>query len=584
MTITLQANDFTINALGGVLDSRNPSGTLPNQAPVWASIPTQTAQAGSTVALSSYASDPNGDSLTFQRVGGTAPAGVTIDPASALITIPAGTAAGTYTCIVRASDGSLTADRTFTITVTPASTGTWLQSAGLLWSNGIEPSGNEASLYPVQGGNRVWYVDANAATNGNGSSGSPYWSFTELNAGTAPGYAAGDHIYLTGDFTTAKNAAGREMALIMTSSSRVGSRSNPTVIRSWPGRSRAKFDGQYSVGSWNSADASPARIQVTIQGSGINSGLVLLNVEMTRCVPAGFWGYIGGEGAIGLLRVISCWAHHNYVPGSGPNSAYGGIVFQVRETGCDVEVRNCLVHDNRSPDGSTLVTNNNSGGIDFHTGPGDTNSVIKIRDNKIFNEYRATGNKWSGTTQVEMYQNHIYDCEIAHFIRNARDNYLHHELVERCNYYLYVDNENRSGQAGMLRTLRWNNITLDTVAREFWFNANGDTTAYSDVTTAHHNIVYNPTLTGSSLYFGPYGSSGFYTAGVDYYDNCILAANSAAMATLNSANYTRAAFESYVGGSNVYGNPLFANRAGGDFTLQAGSPALSINGQRAGAF
>jgi len=118
MTITLQANDFTINALGGVLDSRNPSGTPPNQAPVWATVPTQTVQAGSTVALSSYSSDPNGDALTYQRVGGTAPAGVTVNASTGLVTVPAGTAAGTYTVIVRASDGSLTADRTVSIVVT----------------------------------------------------------------------------------------------------------------------------------------------------------------------------------------------------------------------------------------------------------------------------------------------------------------------------------------------------------------------------------------------------------------------------------------------------------------------------------
>jgi hypothetical protein len=96
-----------------------------NRAPVWSgttSLGSYSNGSAQSIPLAAYASDPDADPLTFTRQGGTAPAGVTVNASTGVLTIPLGTAAGSYTVIVRASDASLYADRTFTVTVTAANT------------------------------------------------------------------------------------------------------------------------------------------------------------------------------------------------------------------------------------------------------------------------------------------------------------------------------------------------------------------------------------------------------------------------------------------------------------------------------
>jgi len=58
----------------------------------------------STFTVSSYVSDPNGDSLTISRVGGTAPDNVTVS-SSGVVTIPPDLPAGTYSISFAADDG-----------------------------------------------------------------------------------------------------------------------------------------------------------------------------------------------------------------------------------------------------------------------------------------------------------------------------------------------------------------------------------------------------------------------------------------------------------------------------------------------
>ena len=95
-----------------------------NRAPVWSgttSLGSYSNGSAQSIPLAAYASDPDADPLTFTRQGGTAPAGVTVNASTGVLTIPLGTAAGSYTVTVRASDASLYADRTFSMTVTAAS-------------------------------------------------------------------------------------------------------------------------------------------------------------------------------------------------------------------------------------------------------------------------------------------------------------------------------------------------------------------------------------------------------------------------------------------------------------------------------
>lgn len=116
MPITLQAHSFAITGVGGTLDSRTPTGVVVNNPPVFATIPAQTRNVGTTFSIASYGSDPDGDALTYSRTGGTAPAGVTVSSAGS-VSILTDVPAGNYTVIVQASDGrGGTASTTFTLT------------------------------------------------------------------------------------------------------------------------------------------------------------------------------------------------------------------------------------------------------------------------------------------------------------------------------------------------------------------------------------------------------------------------------------------------------------------------------------
>jgi hypothetical protein len=91
--------------------------TAANQAPTLSNPGNHASTVGQTVALQLFGADPNGDALTYSATG--LPPGVTLAAATGLIS-GAVTAAGTYTVTVTVSDGSLSASRTFTWTVTTA--------------------------------------------------------------------------------------------------------------------------------------------------------------------------------------------------------------------------------------------------------------------------------------------------------------------------------------------------------------------------------------------------------------------------------------------------------------------------------
>jgi hypothetical protein len=103
--ITLVAQNLTINGVSGILDSRNPTGVLANREPVWTP-PGSALQIfqGSVTSIAPYASDPDGDALTFARVGGTAPAGLTV-LSNGNIVVATDVPPGTYTVLVDADDG-----------------------------------------------------------------------------------------------------------------------------------------------------------------------------------------------------------------------------------------------------------------------------------------------------------------------------------------------------------------------------------------------------------------------------------------------------------------------------------------------
>ncbi len=96
--------------------------TTTNLAPVLTQPPNQTSAIGAAASLQLSASDPNGTAVTYSASG--LPPGLAVNSTSGRIS-GTPTTVGTYSVTARASDGALTASRTFSWTVTSSTSGTY---------------------------------------------------------------------------------------------------------------------------------------------------------------------------------------------------------------------------------------------------------------------------------------------------------------------------------------------------------------------------------------------------------------------------------------------------------------------------
>ncbi len=135
-TIGFISNYFTGANLYDNLNVTSGSAGI-NLAPTLDGIGAQRVVAGSTLTFQAQGSDPNGDTITYTATG--LPAGASINPTTGVFTwVPSSTDVGAYSITVQASDGSLTATETLSITVvTPPAPGT---NPGLLYQENFDAS------------------------------------------------------------------------------------------------------------------------------------------------------------------------------------------------------------------------------------------------------------------------------------------------------------------------------------------------------------------------------------------------------------------------------------------------------------
>jgi hypothetical protein len=124
--------------------------TVENRPPVWSvaenyALTQQTAGTGSSISVSQYASDPDGNALTFARVGGTAPAEVTVSGAGT-ITFPNSVAVGSYTVQVSVDDGQNSAENDWLL----RSTGT-----GVVWAVDFSEGTNDYNKFLIPSTTRM---------------------------------------------------------------------------------------------------------------------------------------------------------------------------------------------------------------------------------------------------------------------------------------------------------------------------------------------------------------------------------------------------------------------------------------------
>lgn len=112
---------------------------------------------GGTYALGDYGTDPDNDTLSYTRAGtaqDTAPGTVTVGRTTGLVTIPAGLAVGSYSLVVRLSDGhGGTADHTFTFRVSATAQATFTVSLinGVITTKRVSTGATVQTGVPING-------------------------------------------------------------------------------------------------------------------------------------------------------------------------------------------------------------------------------------------------------------------------------------------------------------------------------------------------------------------------------------------------------------------------------------------------
>jgi hypothetical protein len=368
---------------------------------------------------------------------------------------------------------------------------------GLFWADGIEPV--ESAIYPLAAGKRIWYVDLDAVTNGNGDENTPFNNFTTL-CGYINGsfsyvqgsLAGGDQIYMTGTGIPSKHTNGvSNMDIRLLRASQMGTVAEPTVIRSWKGRSRAVMDGQYT-------DFLGIFAEVTSFTVG---GLVVLNIEATANTSPG----ITMDSGISHIRVVSCYAHRNGTAGGA--GTLGGIQVTCKSFDgvYDIEVHNCKTEFNDTEDGVTYGrANGNSGGIMLLSETSsNAASTVKFYANEMLDEHQGVFHKHAGHCVFSSYNNYIArPKDVAQYLRVTTENNIYDNDVEDAIEDVRLVAENTPD----IRTLNYHGNTLTRVDKMIVATNNG-VELFHNVVNWYDNVYNNPSYADPVITFGRYASA-----------------------------------------------------------------------------
>lgn len=472
--------------------------------------------------------------------------------------------------IAAGSDGSDIGANVLTVG-TPVNNPTlWSSLVGLRIADGVEPT--DSKIYPLAAGKRIWYFDLDAVVDGNGDEATPANNFTTI-VGTWDGtnytqglMSGGDHLWITGTALGSNHVQGvHDLFCYLKRDNQLGTEKEPTVIRSWKGRSRAIFDGEYLY-----------NVGVKCEGSSSTTGgAVMFNMEATRVNGIAF----NMSSYVPYGTIDSCWGHHNFADAAGGASTYSSILVINKLGTKKVVVRHCLSHDNNTTDGTTVqVQNNNIGGISAESNSTATpDSTVTFEYNRVFNEGYALRHKHSGAGKFISRFNILSDSIIGQYVRNAGSNDIHHNVV----YNMTIGDttlvaENQS-------VVRLTNYYNNTVVNCPGMIGTSHTEVFQDTLNIDNNIYYNPSNVGSVISIGGYPSS-LYTTIISSSNNIINTGDDSVMFKNNGVLKTFDTFKTQtMDTTSVNEDPLLTNVAANDFRLKNYSPAILFNGQRLGA-
>jgi hypothetical protein len=427
---------------------------------------------------------------------------------------------------------------------------------GLLWADGIEPGDPSVGEAPV--GKRNWWVDADAATGGDGSFAAPFNHFGEVE--TLVG--GGDFVYVRGTFDMAQNSSTRQMTLNFYRSQASGTPEAPTTLKSWKGSPRAVF-----VSRRTSA-------QLRARASG---GVRYQNIELRNF---GDQGIVIGE-AVTHAEFVSVLVHDGEVTaGSGIG---GAIVMYAADSLHRFMARHCEIHDTADAN-----PGNNSGAFSVISEPGaHEGSRLVVRDCLFHDNHIAVRHKHAGRVHMEAFNNRFEDNTIAFYLRMWTSE-VRHNLFLRNGTAVQLDSDNMNADHAY-------HIHHNTFYETDWIaSAMPDQGGFVADLRIEDNVYVDPTPEEGVIRIGAggwnWGSndlSGWtmarnifsYAPGTRYFFH-------SAPPTASLSQMFAAAMSQLGDTTSVQIDPLLNDPAGGDFTLKANSPAIGFgsDGSDAGAF
>lgn len=449
-------------------------------------------------------------------------------------------------------------------------------NAGLVYADGVEPG--DPSVCGAGAGNSCRYVDANAADGGDGSFDRPYNSFEAVvgyrhsNGNYVAGLLqGGDHLYITGEFKGSLHVADgvKSMRLVIGRGVQGGTIANPTVIKSYPGRSRAVFDAEFH--DWSVSEETPGVIDISALSSEKLESIVVQNIEVKNAKGVG----VSIKENVVHVELAGLVVHDTAII-TGASSS-GGVYFRMTDSLHDYILRNSYIysnHRNESGVGFYQQANNNIGGVNVLNQSGALDgSKVTIYGNIIQDEINAIRHKHSGGIITEVYSNLIYDSIVALYIRGYKNNLLHHNLIIDADVALYAEAENLTGD---MVVRYYNNTAVDVGAM---VNTGNSTTQYRRELNIHDNIFSGDR--GESVLVLGFNTTDVYNISdwsshhnlYDYTGGAVFMRHQGVEFDFESAML-------YV--SDTTSNtddPQFSDPSNGDYGLGSSSPAINVGSQ-----
>ncbi len=488
-------------------------------------------------------------------------------------------------------------------------------SAGLTY-----PTGNDG-LTPgtcyAPGGKSCWWVDCDAGSDGTGASAaSPAWGFEGIlgyySAGSyIQGSAVGgDHVYVKGtcEVTGSEDdATGPFKQIIIARAGQLGTQAEPLVIRSWPGVTRAIFDGEFDDTLSTPADATnhPIYLIGVYPTSAPSAKAIRIeNIKVTHARRAGInCGYSGST--VAYCDIHSVEFDDNVID---PNGLYAPLLLDggatdftqahtVRNCRFTNNYRNCNTDGGNISGDATCTPADNDGAINLYAGTGGVgNGTTDISDSYFENNTKHIRDKQNGAMTANVYDNWFGSSEGEALYNRHTAWVVHHNIFDMgagAQYLMVVTDD--PAPATKARSLEFYNNSAYVIDR--LIDIQPGVGAYTDYLTwtVYNNAIQATGSTGRIIVIDQEGgatnntfTTAKWTSDHNYINvaaasqtnfSCLAPATSGSACTQRTFAQTMTYLSD---ASSSVTDPLFTDATGDDFSLQSG--ASSRTAGRAGSY